>query len=688
MASVFLARDLQLDRLVAVKMLHPQFAADESFAERFRREARAAASLSHHNIVAIYDWGLQGDNYFIVMEYVEGQSLMELLAARGRMNVDAALGVGIGVAAALAFAHRNGIVHRDIKPGNVLVSAQGRIKVADFGIATVTGGGHSSLTQAGMVLGTAAYISPEQARGAQVDARSDLYSLGVVLYESLAGHPPFKGDSAASLTYQHAQKRPTPIGERGIQVPAELESVTMRLLAKNPAERYNRAEELLEHLRHIREKVKRTQRVDRTPSDRSRAAPRTESSRRRSGATSQRRKRVGTEHLRASRQPPGYSQKGEKTRKRKGDATAYLERQRRSGMFYAGFAVLIVTLVVLVVVLINVLRDEETADTPSTNLAEVPSVYRLEEGEAVRTLKNAGFEVNLTYQENTSIDEGAVSSQEPDGGTRAETGSTVELTVSSGAGTVLVPNLVGGQATVALNILRELGLEGVATEVTHDQPKGEVVSQLPAPETRIEVGESVFLDISSGPADIQVPEVKGRQRDDARADLETAGFVVVTNQENSEEVPRDHATRTQPSAGTPSGRGSQVILYISTGPSVMPNLVGQDLRAATALLDEWCEGCYRAQNRATLDETMIGRVLEQRPAPGEELAAETEVVLFVGVAEPDAANGGTNGTNGGANGTNGGTSGTNGGTSEVDAGASNGEDASTADLPPPPPLDQ
>jgi len=672
MASVFLARDLQLDRLVAIKMLHPQFAVDESFAERFRREARAAASLSHHNIIAIYDWGRQGDNYFIVMEYVEGQSLMELLADRGRMNPDAALGVGIGVSAALAFAHQNGIIHRDIKPGNVLVSSQGRIKVADFGIATVTGGGLSNLTQAGMVVGTAAYISPEQARGAQVDARSDLYSLGVVIYETLTGRPLFEGDSAASLAYQHARKRPKPLGEAGVQVPQELESATMRLLAKNPAERYNRAEDVLEHLRHIREKVKNksARSTGKPSSDQRKRTPSAERSRRSSATAPQRRRRVGTEHLRASGQPPGYSQRNRKTRKRGGDTTVYLERQRRSGMFYAGFAVLIVTLIVLVVVLFNVLRDGGTADAPSANLETVPSVFELQRDEAVRTLENAGFVVKLTYQENTRTAEGAVSSQTPPGGSRAEVGSTVTLTVSSGAGSVPVPSLVGLTATAALGLLSDLGLEGIATEVTSDQPKGEVVSQQPVPESKIEMGESVFLDISSGPANILVPEVKGRPRDNARADLEAAGFVVVMNQENSEDAPRDRATRTVPPAGTPHTPGNQILLYISLGPSVMPNLVGEDLRAATTRLDEWCENCYTTRIRTTLDETMIGRVLEQTPAPGVQLATETEVVLYIGALESVTTTQDEQST------------------SEVDTGAPNGGESPPAELPPPPPLDQ
>ncbi|MDE0652694.1 MAG: protein kinase, partial [bacterium] len=256
MATVYLARDRQLDRQVALKMLHPEFASDPTFAERLRREARAAAGLSHPNIVGVYDWGRQGERYFIVMEYVSGHSLAGIIAARGPLGPDASAAIAFEVAAALAFAHRAGIVHRDIKPQNVLLSNDGHVKVTDFGIATMIGGGPSlGLTETGSVVGTAAYLSPEQARGEPTDARSDLYSLGVVLYEMLAGYPPFRGDTPISVAYQHVQDLPVPLGEIAGGVPRALESITMRLLAKDPDDRYERAEDLRRHLQIIRERL-------------------------------------------------------------------------------------------------------------------------------------------------------------------------------------------------------------------------------------------------------------------------------------------------------------------------------------------------------------------------------------------------------------------------------------------------
>ena len=254
MAEVFLARDQVLDRAVAVKVLFPEFAADPSFVERFRREAQSAANLNHPAIVGVYDWGSYRGTYFIVMEYVRGRSLAEILRAEGTLHPDRAADIATDIAGALYFAHRNGVVHRDIKPGNVLITSQGQVKVADFGIARAIGGGNTdNLTQTGSVMGTATYFSPEQAQGLAVDPRSDLYSLGIVLYEMLCGRPPFSGESPVAIAYQHVQATVVPPREVNPDIPAGLEAITMKLLAKNPANRYATAEELRADLRRFRE---------------------------------------------------------------------------------------------------------------------------------------------------------------------------------------------------------------------------------------------------------------------------------------------------------------------------------------------------------------------------------------------------------------------------------------------------
>src|SRR3954471_2752529 len=234
MAEVFLARDLLLDRPVAIKVLFPEFAADRSFVERFRREARSAANLNHPNIVSVFDWGEEEGTYFIVMEYVDGRSVASILATEGPLHSQRAAEVTSDIAAALGFAHRNGVIHRDVKPGNVLISPQGQVKVADFGIARAMGAGtEDNLTQAGSVMGTATYFSPEQAQGMPLDPRSDLYSLGVVLYETVTGGPPFNGDSPVAIAYKHVQEQPVPPRNVNPDVPVALEAIIMQLLAKN-----------------------------------------------------------------------------------------------------------------------------------------------------------------------------------------------------------------------------------------------------------------------------------------------------------------------------------------------------------------------------------------------------------------------------------------------------------------------
>ena len=253
MAEVFLAQDQLLDRPVAVKRLSSEHAADPSFVERFRREAQAAAKLTHPNIVAVFDYFEEDGDYFIVQEFVDGRSLAELLRAEGRLHPDRAADIAADIAAGLGAAHREGMVHRDVKAGNVLVAKDGQVKVADFGIARVFAGGDSELTKAGTVMGTATYFSPEQAQGKPVDPRSDLYSLGVVLYEMLVGQPPFSGDEPVAIAYAHVHEVPKALRAVDPALPVEIDAITMKLLAKDPANRYPSADDLRADLRRFRE---------------------------------------------------------------------------------------------------------------------------------------------------------------------------------------------------------------------------------------------------------------------------------------------------------------------------------------------------------------------------------------------------------------------------------------------------
>ena len=673
MATVYLARDRQLDRRVALKMLHPQFASDPTFAERLRREARAAAGLSHPNIVGVYDWGRQGERYFIVMEYVSGHSLAEIIAARGPLGPHAAAAVAFEVAAALAFAHRAGIVHRDVKPQNVLLSNDGHVKVTDFGIATMMGGGPSAgLTETGAVVGTASYLSPEQARGETTDARSDLYSLGVVLYEMLSGYPPFRGDTPISVAYQHVQDPPVALGEIAEGVPRVLEGITMRLLAKDPEDRYERAEDLREHLQIIRERLEQpapepppepppappparperppalppppptprrpvvsspprrqdprpgAQPRQRPPQRQVHRAPPRSSTQRRTGRTP------------AARRPPGYGQRPGSDRGGSRDIYGRLDRQRRSGLFFVGFAVLLVVLLIMVVVLVNVLSpgDDEPGNPEPASVA-VPSVFQLEEAVAVRTLESAGFPVITVREANAEIPAGRVFDQQPRAGTKLASGSTITLTVSAGASAGPVPNVLGWQAIDAERALRGAGFAVNLVQVGSERPAGEVLQQEPAPLVPHEVGAAVTLNISAGPAAILVPNVAGMDDVDAAVAITNARLIVERLDEPSETVAEGVVIRTEPLAGSQLAEGSQVLVYVSSGPEIvtMPELTGLNPNTALIQLDT-LGATADVVAVAPLPGETPGIIVSQDPAAGTPITPISILTLYV-TGEPD-----------------------------------------------------
>src|SRR3984957_16675712 len=250
-AQVYLAHDLLLDRPVALKVLIPELSSDHSFVERFRREAQAAANLSHPNIVPVFDWGESERTYFIVMEYVDGEPLSSIIRTQAPLSGAQAASIAADIAKALAYAHRHGVVHRDVKPGNVLITADGQVKVTDFGIARAMGNLDDQVTQTGLVMGTATYFSPEQAQGLDVDGRSDIYSLGVVLYEMLVGRPPFIGDTPVAIAYQHVQETPPRPRALNPEIPVALEAIVLQAMAKLPAERYQNDDDLRADLERL-----------------------------------------------------------------------------------------------------------------------------------------------------------------------------------------------------------------------------------------------------------------------------------------------------------------------------------------------------------------------------------------------------------------------------------------------------
>ena len=619
MAEVSLARDQLLDRPVAIKVLFPEFATDPAFVERFRREATAAANLNHPNIVGVYDWGeaeAEG-TYYIVMEYVDGRSLSQILRAEGPLHPDRVADVGADVAAALGFAHRNGVVHRDVKPGNVLVDQGGLVKVADFGIArAITASSDEHLTQVGTVMGTATYFSPEQARGDAVDPRSDIYSLGCVLYELVVGRPPFSGESPVAIAYKQVHEAPVPPRQVNSAVPPALEAIILKCLAKNPANRYPSAEDLRADLRRFREGNRILAEPVMAPPTRDPAATGVMAAT--TAVRAEPRTRAGV---------PAYV-----------DEDYEDEPRRSSGTFLTVLVILLLLLAGMLFLLARTLGLGD--DDNGVRQVEVPDVVGETLEDATQTLEGLGFEVTSTNEPNDEFDEGEVFDQTPDDGEKVDEGSTVTLRVSGGGELVKVPGVIGQTLEDAQTAIEAAGFRvRVESREDDDAEENEVVDQEPSPQTEAPSGSEVTLFVNTAPGSIDVRDVRGRTEADATSLLEDDGFVVTVKQQADDGIAEGRVIGTEPPAGSSRPRGSTITLVVSSGPeaqnATVPPVVGLSEANATSVLEN-AGFVVDVQEQEVINPTDDGRVISQSPAGNSNRPEGSTVTITVGrLISPD-----------------------------------------------------
>jgi eukaryotic-like serine/threonine-protein kinase len=535
MAEVHRGRDLRLGREVAVKVLRSDLARDPSFQVRFRREAQASASLNHPAIVAVYDTGedrtATGATPYIVMEYVEGETLRDVLRREGRLSPERAMSLSADICGALDFSHRNGIVHRDVKPGNVMITPQGTVKVMDFGIARAVSDSAATMTSTAAVIGTAQYLSPEQARGESVDARSDVYSLGCMLYELVTGAPPFTGDSPVAVAYQHVREDPKLPSSINPAIPAELDAILLKSMSKNPANRYQSAAEMRNDLL----RALAGQRVEATPV---------------MGDAEK------TTILSVTRggygEDAGWDDVDEQDQKR---------RRRRIIAIVSVLAVLLLGGAIAVAIAMSGGEDPQA----TVEQVAVPSLANLEQAAAEQAITDAGLEVGtVTTEASTTVAEGLVIRSNPASGAQAEAGSTVDLFVSGGPDTVTVPNVVGLDEDRARSTLTQAGFTVNSRQVESLEEEGTVVAVSPEEGSQAAPNAPVTLSISTGT--VRLPDVANRSEGDARRILTDAGFSdgqIVNQNAERDDVPEGTVVGTEPGTGTAVGAGEEIILLIA-----------------------------------------------------------------------------------------------------------------------------
>ncbi len=629
MAEVHLGFDTRLSRVIAIKMLRRDLALDSIFQARFRREAQSAASLNHPNIVAVYDTGeemvedAQGRTIsipFIVMEYVEGHTVKELISDGMPVPINEAIEIVGGVLQALEYSHTAHLVHRDIKPGNIMLTNDGKVKVMDFGIARALTDSQATMTQTNAVVGTAQYLSPEQARGESVDARSDLYSTGVVLFELLTGRPPFKGDSAVAVAYQHVGQMPPVPSSITADIPDALDRVVMKALAKDRDQRYASADAMLADLM----RVSRGLGV---------SAPETSAW---MGQTPRQDQTAATIPLSAAASPTstvianpprqGQGAQTSPTNKANEEDEARARKRR---------AVLIGSLIALALLVIgtSVYALANWKTTPTT--AAVPNVVGYTQADAKAQVESAGFTWAIAADRvaSDSVAEGSVVSTNPPGGEQAEEGSTITATLSSGPDSVVVPDsLVGMSPDEAKRAVEAVGLkwEVSSDRVASDEiSEGKVAKVNPSSASKVKAGSTVTGYLSSGSSTVTVPDLTGMKQEQARTALENVGLKLGTvDFTDDSDQPKDQIVFSDPAAGSSAQKGAKVNVTISSGNNqvTIPTVVGTSAEDAKATL----EGAGLKPNMTEVDsDKPKGQVVSVDPAEGQKVNKGTQVNVKV-----------------------------------------------------------
>ncbi len=537
MAEVYRARDIRLDRIVAIKTLRADLARDQIFQARFRREAQSAASLNHPNIVAVYDTGedmATGTPIpYIVMEFVDGRTVRDLLQDGHRLLPERSLEIIDGVLRALDYSHQAGIVHRDIKPGNVMVTRNGDIKVMDFGIARAMSDAQATMTQTAQVIGTAQYLSPEQARGERVDSRSDLYSTGCLLYELLTGRPPFTGDSPVAIAYQHVRENPVPPSRVDPDVPPWADAIVLKAMAKSPADRYQTAADMRADLQ--------------------RAA---------SG-------------LPVAAAPPTRADMYQGTGRMSTDPTSAIPpvadyEYAGGGYDQGGGGHRWIPWVLGLVLVLGVVGGVAYYLLAGGKTTSVPLVNGVAVAQAQRDIAAAKLRSTVVDESSSSVAKGLVIGSNPPQGNNVAANTLVTLYVSTGAAPVAVPSVVGQQEGTAAAALQAKGFNvSVKSDPTSTQPSGTVVSQSPSGGTA-PPGSTVTITVSGGA--VQVPSVIGDSQQTASQILTTAGFAVSVQQGSG---PAQYGNGTvfsqQPAATSTAAKGSTVTIFVQNGASPSPS---------------------------------------------------------------------------------------------------------------------